>query len=408
MGRHFTLAALLLLVTFSGLVLAIVAPAHRYANHVETHADSVVAVAASADGSTFAALTGDGRVRIWDNAGRLKGSLQTQETFGAELLLSHNGKLLTAWGGQRLAATDQVQIWDVASRTVWQTLNFRVIGLDFSPTEDRLAVIEDLRPALAPQHRVGAFRQKRTHSPDGQLYVFDGQCSPKLIAPCLQAKFSPDGKTIAVVGSGGRGWLNIYDADSGKLLDAARTTRFALGDCLAWAPDGAAIAAVSCLRFGQTPSESIEKWVLKNGEARVVPLRAAGDGLGSQSHYHTITFLPDDRTLVVGAAGRGLKALDSSTLAPRPGTDMSNLWRVAAGQRGDRFIATDMRNVELWSSATLRPNKRLFQANAPPDHRLAACGLAVWLIVIVVRRRYSVLSCTLADVSTDSARPPGP
>lgn len=177
---------------------------------------------------------------------------------------------------------------------------------------------------------------------------------------------------------------------------------------LAWAPDGAAIAAVSCMLFGQTPSESIEKWVLKNGEARVVPLRAPGDRLGSQSHYHTITFLPDDRTLVVGAAGRGLKALDSSTLAPRPETDMSKLWRVAAGQRGDLFIATDMRNVELWNTATLRPNKRLFEANAPPDHRLAACGLAVWLIVIVVRRRYSVLSWTLAEVSTDSARPPGP
>lgn len=321
--------------------------------------------------------------------------------------MSHNGKLLTAWGGERMAVSDQMQIWDVASRTVWQTLNIRAVGLDFSPTDDRLAVVEELRPALAPQHRVGAFRQKRTHSPDGQLYVFDGQSSLKPIASGRQAKFSPDGKTIAVVCSGGRGWLNIYDADSGTLLDAARTTRFALGDCLAWAPDGAAIAAVSCMLFGQTPSESIEKWVLKNGEARVVPLRAAGDRLGSQSHYHTITFLPDDRTLVVGAAGRGLKALDSSTLAPRPETDMSKLWRVAAGQRGDLFIATDMRNVELWNTATLRPNKRLFEANAPPDHRLAACGVAVWLIVIVVRRRQARVKSTSMTWDRTTAAPRG-
>lgn len=39
MSRRFTLAGLLLLVTFVGLLLAIIVPAFRYANHVKTHAD---------------------------------------------------------------------------------------------------------------------------------------------------------------------------------------------------------------------------------------------------------------------------------------------------------------------------------------------------------------------------------
>ena len=70
MARRFTLAGLLLFTTFACLVLAFIVPRWRYSRRHSSRAHNV-SVAASADGSTFAALIGDGRLFVWDSTGNL-------------------------------------------------------------------------------------------------------------------------------------------------------------------------------------------------------------------------------------------------------------------------------------------------------------------------------------------------
>ncbi|MGH7135467.1 MAG: hypothetical protein ACREHD_06980 [Pirellulales bacterium] len=117
MKPRFSISGLLMWLTLVALVLAIVAPIRRYARRRETYADRIASVAASADGSTFAALFGDGKVRIWDQDGSLKASLQTTSTLGADLTLSHSGELAAFSPGPRgpsvrARSRDDILIWD--------------------------------------------------------------------------------------------------------------------------------------------------------------------------------------------------------------------------------------------------------------------------------------------------------
>jgi hypothetical protein len=94
MPRRFTLAGLLLCVTFVGLMLAIVVPLWRHTRRVRTYAAEIVVVAASADGSTFGVLVGYARV-AWSPDGH---------AIAAEAL--------------RNDETETIERWELASRHV--------------------------------------------------------------------------------------------------------------------------------------------------------------------------------------------------------------------------------------------------------------------------------------------------
>lgn len=93
MVRRFTLAGLLLWVALVALLLAIVVPIYRWRNRSPL-SGTVVSVAASADGSTFAALLGDGTILVWDGSGWRKTSIGTERVVSeiARLALSSDGK----------------------------------------------------------------------------------------------------------------------------------------------------------------------------------------------------------------------------------------------------------------------------------------------------------------------------
>jgi WD40 repeat protein len=363
-------------VTLVALVLAIAVPTVRYARRVETHADSV---AASADGSTFAALMGDGRVLFWDKKGSPKGSLQTQGSFGAELAISFDGKLLSL---------SPNEILEVNARSVWRSLPRCISAIAFSSVDERLAAVNDLSAGFfggqEPTEWWFPTGKQPFRTSDHHVYVIDQDGSRRMICGGDAANFSPDGKRLAVYGG-----IHIFDAASGRY---ERSMAFIRGEpakrceCLAWAPDSDSLAAVF-LSYGwdnNTPEVSIETYNLAGRCLRSVPVPRedwAPDG------RYRLAYLPEGQRLLVRVATRSFKVLDAVDLQPVTAADMSKLWHVAAGLQGDAFVAAESHAVDLWDAATLRPRRRLFEATPRPDHRLPTCGLAIWLVVFAVRHR---------------------
>ncbi|HVC93874.1 MAG TPA: hypothetical protein VND64_09290 [Pirellulales bacterium] len=299
MPRRFTLAGLLLCVTFIGLILAIVVPLWRHTRRARMYADEIVAVAASADGSTFGALLGDGRVLVWDSEGALKATLRTLGTFGGDLALSFDGKLAAVSPAEpntyaNVEPHGNVQIWDIAQGEVRRTLPMRESALRFSPTEDSLLAFD------GPPWRY-------------EIHSAVDENPPRVLPRGTYPAFSPDGKRLAVGTTANK--IQIYDIASSRLereliTDADAKVGYAR---VAWSPDGHAIAA-EALQNGET--ETIERWDLATGRVRRVPLRDNGDDLARSGAYYTLKYSPDGRRLLIAAGGPGFKVLDSKTLEP--------------------------------------------------------------------------------------------
>lgn len=397
MSRRFTLAGLLLWVTFVALVLAIVAPLHRYSRRRETHADRVASVAASADGSRFAALFGDGQVRIWDQDGVLKTVLQTQGTFGADLLLSHDGQLVAIVPGPRdrhvyPRSREDIVIWDVPKETIWRTLPGPVISVAFSPTSTKSLVTVIDKPVASTSVNAGSYFgyvQQQGWGGSYEVHVLEGDNPPRMVGDGNAVAFSPDGKKVVVMNDRHSGdAIQIYASSGGQPEKAFSRGHRELPHCnhVAWAPDGQSIVAVYG-NYGWKDSrrESVERFDLANNWNKLVVALGPDNDDDAVGLYRP-TLLPGGR-LAIGAPGRGYKALDSKTLEPLPSAEMADLWYVAAGIHGDTFIAAGRAKVDLWDARTLLPRKRLFEAAGPPSVNLPTCGGVVWLSLFVMHLR---------------------
>lgn len=388
MRPHFTLAGLLFVVTFAALMLAIVVPAERYSRRTRTDADSVASVAVSADGSTFGALMGDGKVLIWDKDGIPKGSLQTQESFGADLALSFDGKLASVSpGSSDVGRASYLQVWEIATQNLWYSLPMSVNAVVFSPTEDRLAVVHDrFADSTTVKAAVRSDRppmiKQRGAAPAHEICLVDGRNSPRRIGEGRITAFSPDGKRLAVVGFRA---IKICDVAAGQLEPESRRYRLdhqSICTGVAWAPGGQSIARVFSADHKDTDS-SIECYDLVSIKTRASKL---GDEEAATRSPYSVAYVSDGHVLLVGAPMRGFQALNADTLKRIPAADMSKLSHVAAGVHGELFIASQSHVVDLWDAATLRPHRRLFVAAQPPNYWLPGCGLVVWLIAFFARR----------------------
>jgi len=367
MPRRFTLAGLLLCVTFVGLILAILVPLWRHTQRVRTYADEIVAVAASADGSTFGVLVGDGRVLVWDSEGALKATLRTLGTFGGDLALSFNGKLAAVSPAEpntyaNVEPHGTVQVWDIAQDKVQRTLPVQASRLWFSPTEDSLLAING-----PPWHY--------------EIYSVANENPPRVLPSGTHAAFSPDGNWLAVGTIDSKIQIVNFASlhvERELIADADAKVGYAR---VAWSPDGHAIAA-EALRDDET--ETIERWELATGRVERVRLRDKDDDLAPSGAYYTLTYSPDVRRLLIAAGGPGYKVLDAATLEPMPATNMRELSHVAGGLRGGAFIGARADTAELWDVATFRPRLRLYEP-APLNVWPAVCGSFIWLIVFASR-----------------------
>lgn len=143
---------------------------------------SVTAIAASSDGKLFATGNSDGKVELYDAAGKLLGTLAAHGDDGVQSIgFSPDGKLLVSTGSGKEAS---VQLWDVASKKSISKFN--------ESTKSK----SDVMSSIA---------------------------------------FSPDGKWLAVVGNPG---MRLWDVAGKKLAASTVSTEIAGGKHIEFSPDG--------------------------------------------------------------------------------------------------------------------------------------------------------------------------
>ncbi|WP_349345377.1 WD40 repeat domain-containing protein [Streptomyces rapamycinicus] len=244
-------------------------------------------MAFSPDGKTLATGNSEGRVRLWDVAGRKPRTTFTGPDSGfqtREVTFSPDGKTLaatnmTGWlamwdvakhrqirlldgvnGGERVAfspdgklfstgtQSGSVFLWDINSRKKDEILAYynqeaKVTGVAFSPDGRTLAsASDDSESNLSPKHSVRLWDVAHR---DPEPY---GQGDPRVtISPAqgvLSLAFSPDGKTIATGSYDGK--VRLWDAKTGHqratLSDSLVASEV---NHLAFSPDGKTLAVPS-------------------------------------------------------------------------------------------------------------------------------------------------------------------
>lgn len=343
-SRRFTLAGLLLFVTFVGLMLAIGVPQWRYLQRVRTLADHVGDLAVSADGSTAAVLTGDGTVRVWDlAAGELRATLATDGGMSGLIALSFDGKLLAVTS---VRTGQGVEIWDIATQHKKEALSATAVtSLSFSPAQNLLAI--ETGDAVI-------------------LHDLDGAAAVYLAVNAASLAFSPDGRTLALGEDDG---IHFYDTAS-----LARSERRVATEmpamCMAFSPDGKTLS----VRDKAFSLREINTRDLTTRASREVPFDVALPFELAISHY-SLTYLPGGRAIAV-PRGSGIAIIDADTLEPLdPREEFSQL---AAGIRGLHLVVSDGAAVDLRDARTLQKIRRLLNANPKPGALMPMLGLIIW------------------------------
>src|SRR5574337_714738 len=308
-------------------------------------------VALASNGRRAVAVSGDGRLRLWDaGSGKLIRVL-SQGRFGSAVTFSAHGHriAMAAKGGS-------VRVWNAESGGRIAELRpggrVAVLSLAFSPDGRRIATGgEDGRLRLwdaatgAPiaQPLVGHDGPvlSLAFSPDGQVLasgggdravrLWDG-ATGRLLAvlagnrnPVLSLAFSPDGGRVA---SGSQdGSLHLWDARSGALLGAPFEGHTAGVPDLAFSPDGAYLASASW-------DKTVRLWDATTGQPLGAPLTGHMDTVTS------VSFSPDSHQIV--SAGTDGKLLHWPAPASWQGELCAKLTRNMSHEEWAAWVSGDI------------------------------------------------------------------
>jgi WD40 repeat protein/HEAT repeat protein len=301
----------------------------------EGHTNAVLTLAFSPDGKSFASVSRDGTIRVWDLRNK-----RERHRIAAEAVkvgYSPNGKLLASWGWWSNPAS--VKLWD-AERGVlvrdFGDCGSRVESLAFSPDGNKFITAGESR-AL----QVWDVGGKEALPFPGHLDIV------------YAVAFSPDGKTLATRSADQT--LRLWDAATGAErrrlrfadgfeFDPSSRVQFYPARSLSYTRNGKYLAA-----FGAVPAKSpgltypLHVWDAASGEmcATLEPLPIG---------HQTVAAAPDDDTLALPVKG-GLR-----------------LWSLSA-RRDTRFLASERdggdgrSTYEDWAPAF-----------SPDGRTLATCG----------------------------------
>lgn len=226
--------------------------------------------------------------------------LQTGVSAASSIAFSPDGKILASCGGWHSTDHPQVKLWDAATGTELRVLEGSAdhdCGT-FSP-DGKILVTVDASPTLSRDRDVKIWNV----ATGVELRTLKGVRPPE---------FSPDGKTLGIVTSGGI--LNLSNVVTGAELRNIKGV-----SSFAFSPDGKTLAA------GNNEGGGLRLLDVATGsELRPLP--------GHPSQVQSIAFSPDGRTLasgsnsfVLGPEGGVLLAPDLSYM----GNTVIKLWDVA-------------------------------------------------------------------------------
>ncbi|HEY8503596.1 MAG TPA: hypothetical protein VIL46_03380, partial [Gemmataceae bacterium] len=170
--------------------------------------------------------------------------------------------------------------------------------------------------------------------------------------------FSPDGKYLAIGGSGGLGFkiaTRLWDVATGKEVQSFET----LADYLAFSPDGRMLAAARLL------SPTVEVWEVASGQKRAEFDTRSGSvlGLAFSADGRTLASLGENTTAVLWDLTLGQRAAEPADLEATwkelSAADAAAAYRAlrkltAAGDAAVPFLAERLRPVRTADAETVR------------------------------------------------------
>jgi WD40 repeat protein/serine/threonine protein kinase len=295
----------------------------HYWNHVASGAPrtlrtndqypAVVGLAYSADAKRLAALTGSGRIHLWDPlTGAELRVIETGTEVPRCIAFRPDGRQVVAGLGKTVAAFDMLdghEIWRV-------TLNEWINGVAFTPTGDRILV----RAA------------GRTHicDPANGRTV---RTLPKPNVPLGDVAVSPNGQLAAVGGFPGR----VYDLNTGEVVREIAASR-----SVAFSPDGERLA----LAADDYATGAVELRVISPISGQIVSRAQAHSETGA-----AIAYSPDGKHVATVGNDNTARLWNPATGKEVRRFQGSSRWNTAVAFSPDGqslAVATHIGAIEIW------------------------------------------------------------
>ena len=368
-------------------------------NRLEGHADFVISVAFSPDGTRLASSSADGTLKLWNVAdGKIIRTLYGHAGWVVSVSFSPDGKLLASGGADKT-----IKLWNAADGSEIRTLyghSGSVTGLSFSPDGSLLASgsldktmklwqVANGKEIQTFQGHAGSLNAV-SFSPDGTLLASCGEDKTIKVWQVADGKeirtisghtkeifslsFSPDGTMLA---SGGKDkTVRLWKVSDGAKIRTLQGHIRAVRS-VSFSPDGEMLASSS-------EDKTVKIWKVADGTE-------LKNFAGHANTVYSVRFSPDGRLLASGSADKTIRfwqaaeGNDRRTFAGHTEKVLS----VSFSPDGTLLASgSEDKTVRIWDAATgkqisVLPKYPLGETPCvrfSPDGAAITAGLTLWRI----------------------------